>query len=99
MILIIKYVTGTYRYGILDIDDICQKEGYDNLFYVKFKPEIGQKNEKFRSNDWPSIVKVFKELQTKEYQIRDERKDKKEKDKKRKREGDDLSKKLFTVFD
>jgi hypothetical protein len=92
-VVILKYVTTSYTYSILDIDDITLSD--DIMIQIKYKAETEMKNENFRTQEAQNIIKVFKELKTKAYKIVDEKKNQKEDKKKNKNLQNILNKQLF----
>jgi hypothetical protein len=90
-----KYVTTSYTYNILDIEEVIPKEGEENLITFKYKPELKAKNENFRTNESNNIIKVFNELKNKAYKIVDERKRDKEEKLKNKQLQSIINKQLF----
>ncbi len=95
IIVIMKYVTTSYTYNILDIEEVIPKEGEENLITFKYKPELKAKNENFRTNESNNIIKVFNELKNKAYKIVDERKRDKEEKLKNKQLQSIINKQLF----
>ena len=77
-ILTIKYITSSTKYDILEIDNITNVEGEDNIILIKYKENKGEDVEMFRTNETNKILKVFKEFQTKAIQHVDIKKQEKE---------------------
>jgi hypothetical protein len=96
-ILIIKYLTSSSRFDILDIEEICLKDLDEHAIVVKFKPEKKLKEEKFKTNEASAIIKVFKEYQTKAYQQLDIKKSQKEEKEKAKKMGKGVDE-VFNIF-
>ncbi len=95
IIIILKYVTTSYTYNILDIEDVSLKEGEDNMITFKYKSSLNVKNENFRTNESASIIRVFNELKSKALKIIDEKKREKEEKTKNKQLQSILNKQLF----
>lgn len=93
----IKYMTSSMKYDILDIDNIIQVEGEDNLIVIKFKVDKGQQDETFRTNEVKKILKVFKEFQTKAIQHLDVKKQQKE-DRMKQKQIKKNVKEMFSIF-
>ncbi len=77
-ILTIKYITSSTKYDILEIDNITNVEGEDNIILIKYKENKGEDVEMFRTNETNKILKVFKEFQSKAIQHVDVKKQEKE---------------------
>ena len=77
-ILTIKYITSSSKYDILEIDNITNVEGEDNIILIKYKENKGEDVEMFRTNETNKILKVFKEFQSKAIQHVDVKKQEKE---------------------
>ena len=77
-ILTIKYITSSTKYDILEIDNITNVEGEDNIILIKYKKNKGEDVEMFRTNETNKILKVFKEFQSKAIQHVDVKKQEKE---------------------
>ena len=82
MVLIIKYVTTSIKYNIIDIKEIKFKEGEENLIYIEFKPEKNLRNEKFRTNEGAAIIRIFHEFHKKAIEQMDTKKIEAEQNKK-----------------
>lgn len=93
----IKYMTSSMKYDILDIDNIIQVEGEENLIMIKFKVDKGQQDETFRTNEVKKILKVFKEFQTKAIQHLDVKKQQKE-DRMKQKQIKKNVKEMFSIF-
>ena len=57
MVLIIKYVTTSIKYQILEIKEIKFKEGEENIIYIEYKPEKNIRSENFRTSEGAAIIK------------------------------------------
>jgi hypothetical protein len=93
IVVILKYVTTSYTYNILEIEDIVSTE--DLMIQIKYSPLCNMKNENFRTNEVKNIIKIFKELKTKAYKIVDEKRAQNEEKKKNKELQNILNKQLF----
>ncbi len=82
MVLIIKYVTTSIKYQILDIKDIKFKEGEENMIFVEFKPEKNLRGENFRTTEGANIMRIFQEFQKKAIEQSDQKKTDQEQHKK-----------------
>jgi hypothetical protein len=74
MVLIIKYVTTSIKYRILEIKDIRFKEGEENMISIEYIPEKNQRAEYFRTNEGATIIKIFQEFQKKSIEQSDSKK-------------------------
>ncbi len=63
MVLIIKFVTTSIKYSILEVEEIKSLEDEENTYYITFNNK--RNGEKFRSNEGPFIIKTFYEFQKK----------------------------------
>ncbi len=54
----IKYITSSYKYNILDISEMKQLEGEDNILIIKFIKEKNRNGEMFKSREINKILKV-----------------------------------------
>jgi len=95
-IVIIKYVTTSVTLNILDIEEITLIE--DNLMLFTYKPEKNMKNEKFRSKEQETIMKIYNKMKNKALQITDEKNLKKTKVDKTKKLKQQLQKNLLDIF-
>jgi hypothetical protein len=95
IIVILKYVTTSYTYNILDIEDVVSKEGEDSVVTFKYKASLNVKNENFRTNECANIIKVFNDLKNKALKIVDEKKREKEEKMKNRQLQSILNKQLF----
>ena len=91
----IKYITSSYQYDILDIEEITQLEGDENVFIVKYNKNKGREDEMFRSHEVSKILRIFQDFRNKAIQFSDIRKIKKEE---RKREKQ-IKKNVNAMFD
>jgi hypothetical protein len=71
MVLIIKYVTTSIKYQILEIQDVKFKEAEENMIYIEFKPAKNLRNENFRTTEGAAIIRTFQEFQKKAYEQMD----------------------------
>ena len=74
LVLIIKYVTTSVKYQILDIKEIKFKDGEENMIYIEFKPEKNLRNENFRTSEGTSIIRTYQEFQKKAIEQSDQKK-------------------------
>ncbi len=74
LVLIIKYVTTSIKYQILEIKEIRLIEGEANMMSIECKPEANSKTEHFRTSEGTVIVKVFQEFQKKAIEQSDAKK-------------------------
>jgi hypothetical protein len=74
MVLIIKYVTTSIKYRILEIKDIRFKEGEENMISIEYISEKNQRTEYFRTNEGATIIKIFQEFQKKSIEQSDSKK-------------------------
>lgn len=95
-IVIIKYVTTSVTLNILDIEEISLTE--DNLMLFTYKPEKNMKNEKFRSKEQETIMKIYNKMKNKALQITDEKNVKKTEVDKTKKLKQQLQKNLLDIF-
>ena len=96
-IISIKYITSSYKYDILDIEEMSQMEGDENMFIVKFNKNKGREDELFRSHEVNKILKIFQEFKNKAIQFADIKKIKKEERKKEKKIKKD-EKAMFDIW-
>ena len=96
-ILTIKYITSSSKYDILEIDNITNVEGEDNIILIKYKENKGEDVEMFRTNETNKILKVFKEFQTKAIQHVDIKKQEKE-DRMKQKQIKKNVKDMFSLF-
>ncbi len=82
MVLIIKYVTTSIKYQILEIKEIKFKEGEENIIYIEYKPEKNIRSENFRTSEGAAIIKIFQEFQKKGIEQSDVKKNEAEEKKK-----------------
>ena len=81
----IKYITGSYKYDILDINEIKKMEGEEeNIFMVKYNKNKGRNDELFKSKEINKILKVYNDFKNKAIQFSDPKKKKREERKKEK---------------
>ena len=84
-IINIKYITGSYKYDILDINEIKKMEGEEeNIFMVKYNKNKGRNDELFKSKEINKILKVYNDFKNKAIQFSDPKKKKREERKKEK---------------
>lgn len=95
-IVIIKYVTTSVTLNILDIEDISLVE--ENLLLFTYKPEKNMKNEKFRSKENDTIIKIYNKMKNKALQILDEKNIKKTEVDRNKKLKMQLQKNLLDIF-
>ena len=82
-IINIKYITGSYKYDILDINEIKKMEGEEeNIFMVKYNKNKGRNDELFKSKEINKILKVYNDFKNKAIQFSDPKKNKREERKK-----------------
>lgn len=74
MVLIIKYVTTSIKYQILEIKDVRIKEGDENMICIEYVPEKNLRTEYFRTNEGLNIIKIFHEFQKKSIEQSDSKK-------------------------
>ena len=96
-IISIKYITSSYKYDILDIEEMSQMEGDENMFIVKFNKNKGREDELFRSHEVNKILKIFQEFKIKAIQFADIKKIKKEERKKERQIKKDV-KAMFDIW-
>lgn len=96
-IISIKYITSSYKYDILDIEEMSQMEGDENMFIVKFNKNKGREDELFRSHEVNKILKIFQEFKNKAIQFADIKKIKKEERKKERQIKKDV-KAMFDIW-
>ena len=78
-IINIKYITGSYKYDILDINEIKKMEGEEeNIFMVKYNKNKGRNDELFKSKEINKILKVYNDFKNKAIQFSDPKKKKRE---------------------
>ena len=94
-VISIKYITSSYKYDILDIEEMSQMEGDENMFIVKFNKSKGREDEMFRSHEINKILKIFQEFKSKAIQFADIKKIKKEERKKERQ----IKKDVNAMFD
>ena len=58
-ILNIKYITSSYKYNILDISEMKQLEGQENILIIKFNKEKQRNDELFKSKEIKHIIQIF----------------------------------------
>ena len=91
----IKYITSSYKYDVLDIDDMTQMEGEENIIIVKFNKNKGRDDEMFRTHEVNKILKIFQDFRSKAIQYSDIQKIKREERKKEKQ----IKKNVNAMFD
>ena len=80
----IKYITSSYKYNILDIEDIVQFEGDENIFVIKYIKSKDREDEMFRTKEISKILKIYQDFKKKAMQYVDVSKNKKEERKREK---------------
>ncbi len=74
LVLILKYVTTSVKYQIIEIKEIKLKDGDANMITIEYNPEMNAKTEKFRTSEASLIIKVFQEFQKKAIEQSDSKK-------------------------
>lgn len=95
-IVIIKYVTTSVTLNILDIEDICLTE--DNLLLFSYKPEKNIKNERFRTKEHDTILKIYNKMKSKALQITDDKSSKLSEESRNRKLKQNLQKNLLDIF-
>ena len=95
-IVIIKYVTTSVTLNILDIENITLTD--DNLLLFTYKEEKNMKNEKFRSKEHETIMKIYNKMKNKALQVVDEKNVKKTEVDRNKKLKAQLQKNLMDIF-
>ena len=80
----IKYITSSYKYNILDISEMKQLEGEENILIIKFIKEKGRNDELFKSREINKILKIYQEFKNKAIQFSDLKRIKKDERRKEK---------------
>ena len=80
----IKYITSSYKYDVLDIEEMTQMENEENIFIIKFNKNKGRDEEMFRSHEVNKILKIYQDFRSKAIQFADIQKIKREERKKEK---------------
>jgi hypothetical protein len=93
----IKYLASSYKYDILDIDDIYTQKDDDKIIIIKYKNNKNRADEKFRTNESKKIIKVFKDFQNKALEHLDVKKHQKEEKLKKRQIKKDV-KGMFDIF-
>jgi hypothetical protein len=70
-ILNIKYITGTYKYNILDIKEMGQLEGAENIIFIKYIKEKERNDETFKTREINKILKIYQDFKNKAIQFSD----------------------------
>ena len=83
-IINIKYITSSYKYDVLDIEEMVQMEGEENIILVKFNKNKGREDEMFRTHEINKILKTYQDFRSKAIQFSDIQKIKREERKKEK---------------
>ena len=91
----IKYITSSYKYDILDIEDITQLEGEENIFVIKFNKNKRRDDEMLRTHELNKILKIYHDFRSKAIQFADVQKIKREERKKEKQ----IQKNVNAMFD
>ena len=95
MVLIIKYVTTSIKFQILEIKEIRIKDGEENSICIEYIPEKNLRSEIFRTNEGASIIRIFQEFQKKSIEQSDSKKVAAEQNKKIKNIGANLNDILY----
>ena len=90
-----KYITSSYKYDVLDIEEISQLEGEENIFIIKYNKNKGRDDEMFRSHEINKILKIYQDFKSKAIQFADIQKIKREERKKEKQ----IKKNVNAMFD
>ena len=96
-ILNIKYITSSYKYNILDINEMKQLEGQENILIIKFNKEKQRNDELFKSKEINKILKIYQEFKNKGIQFSDTKRLKKEQRRKEKELRKDLNN-MFNIW-
>ena len=80
----IKYITSTYKYNILEISEMKQLEGEENILIIKFIKEKARNDEMFKSHEINKILKIYQEFKNKAIQYSDMKRIKKDERRKEK---------------
>ena len=96
-ILNIKYITSSYKYNILDINEMKQLEGQENILIIKFNKEKQRNDELFKSKEINKILKIYQEFKNKAIQFSDTKRIKKEQRRKEKELRKDLNN-MFNIW-
>ena len=96
-ILNIKYITSSYKYNILDINEMKQLEGQENILIIKFTKEKQRNDELFKSKEINKILKIYQEFKNKGIQFSDTKRIKKEQRRKEKELRKDLNN-MFNIW-
>ena len=96
-ILNIKYITSSYKYNILDISEMKQLEGQENILIIKFNKEKQRNDELFKSKEINKILKIYQEFKNKGIQFSDTKRIKKEQRRKEKELRKDLNN-MFNIW-
>ena len=96
-ILNIKYITSSYKYNILDINEMKQLEGQENILIIKFNKEKQRNDELFKSKEINKILKIYQEFKNKGIQFSDTKRIKKEQRRKEKELRKDLNN-MFNIW-
>ena len=80
----IKYITSAYKYNILDINEMKQLEGEDNILIIKFIKERARNDEMFKSREINKILKIYQDFKKKAIQFSDIKRAKKDEKRKEK---------------
>jgi hypothetical protein len=83
-IINIKYITSTYKYNILEISEMKQLEGEENILIIKFIKEKARNDEMFKSHEINKILKIYQEFKNKAIQYSDLKRIKKDERRKEK---------------
>ena len=93
----IKYLTSSYKYNILDINEMKQLEGQENILIIKFNKERQRNDELFKTKEINKILKIYQEFKNKGIQFSDTKRIKKEQRRKEKEIRKDLNN-MFNIW-
>ena len=91
----IKYITSSYKYDVLDIEEMTQMENEENIFIIKFNKNKRRDEEIFRRHEVNKILKIYQDFRSKAIQFADIQKIKREERKKEKQ----IKKNVNAMFD
>ena len=93
-IMNIKYITGAYKYNILDINEMKQLEDEENILIIKFNRDKARNDEMFKTKEINKILKIFQDFKNKAIQFSDVKRIKRDERRKEK----EIKKNLNTMF-
>ena len=93
-IMNIKYITGAYKYNILDINEMKQLEEEENILIIKFNKDKARNDELFKTKEINKILKIFQDFKNKAIQFSDIKRMKRDERRKEK----EIKKNLNTMF-